>query len=566
MIVLSGNIIELGGGSYRANLYDWDCSGDQCGYLFTASGCVPVQYHFDMIDGNASGRVYLASGQSTAINSGQSVLVYSGQLSGQKVALFSGTLSGFVSDAHVTRWRDFSPVYTNPLSGVPVVDLQFTSGGTVYLYDVQFVSGSATTITLPTALANGTSISGVSQYEYTEFSIVGGTGQGQLVLTTTAAANPRQYNVLSGTMINPCDNTSQAVILGTWRGQSGLYGMASLNSGQSVLVYSGQLSGQLVSVPSGLFVTASLNSGQSVLVYSGQLSGQPAATATVASGQVWLASGQAVSLNSGQSVLVYSGQLSGQQVNLLSGNTVAVLSGTNVNLFSGTSVLVYSGQLSGQQVTARTVSDKSGYTTGTNLDKSGYAVQSGDVFVASGTVLATVQSGTIFLASGQAVSLNSGQFVLVYSGQLSGQPSATATVASGQVWLASGQAVSLNSGQSVLVYSGQLSGQQVNLLSGNLVSVYSGTQVNVFSGQVYPHSGLIKNIITADFTQFSGILASGLSGRSLLTGVRKLTNKWDLTSTSGYLTSYMEDDALVSMQQALTAVSGAAAVTGLDTK
>ena len=536
MIVLSGNIIELGGGSYRANLYDWDCSGDQCGYLFTASGCVPVQYHFDMIDGNASGRVYLASGQSTAINSGQSVLVYSGQLSGQKVALFSGTLSGFVSDAHVTRWRDFSPVYTNPLSGVPVVDLQFTSGGTVYLYDVQFVSGSATTITLPTALANGTSISGVSQYEYTEFSIVGGTGQGQLVLTTTAAANPRQYNVLSGTMINPCDNTSQAVILGTWRGQSGLYGMASLNSGQSVLVY------------------------------SGQLSGQPAATATVASGQVWLASGQAVSLNSGQSVLVYSGQLSGQQVNLLSGNTVAVLSGTNVNLFSGTSVLVYSGQLSGQQVTARTVSDKSGYTTGTNLDKSGYAVQSGDVFVASGTVLATVQSGTIFLASGQAVSLNSGQFVLVYSGQLSGQPSATATVASGQVWLASGQAVSLNSGQSVLVYSGQLSGQQVNLLSGNLVSVYSGTQVNVFSGQVYPHSGLIKNIITADFTQFSGILASGLSGRSLLTGVRKLTNKWDLTSTSGYLTSYMEDDALVSMQQALTAVSGAAAVTGLDTK
>src|SRR4051812_34833091 len=58
LIVLSGNIIELGGGSYRGNLYDFDTNGDQVGYFFSASGCVPVQYQFDMIDGNGSGRIY----------------------------------------------------------------------------------------------------------------------------------------------------------------------------------------------------------------------------------------------------------------------------------------------------------------------------------------------------------------------------------------------------------------------------------------------------------------------------------------------------------------------------
>ncbi len=190
MILLSGNIIELGGGMYRANLYDFDTSGLFIGYLFTASGCVPRSFSVVTID-STSGRLFLSSGQATSLNSGQEVLVYSGQLSGQRVNLLSGN----------------------------------------------------------------------------------------------------QTQVWSGTFVN---------------------------------------------------------------VFSGQLSGQQVTAAAPASGTTFLASGQAVSLNSGQFTLPYSGQLSGQQVNLLSGNQVGVLSGTQVNLFSGS--------LSGQQVTARTVSDKSGYT------------------------------------------------------------------------------------------------------------------------------------------------------------------------------------------------------------
>lgn len=508
MIVLSGNIIELGGGSYRANLFDWDCSGDQCGYLFTASGCVPVQYQFDMTDGISSGRLYLSSGQNTSLsgifgtaslNSGQSVLVYSGQLSGQQVNLlsgntiavlsgtnvnlFSGQLSGRIVDAHVTRWKDFSPVVTPNVSGVPVVDQWYASGQSLYGYDFILDSGSATTVTLPASGVDGSSMSGVNQYEFMCYEVVGGTGKNQIILTTSGTGTNRQYNVLSGTMIVPCDNTSQLVFRHKWQPLSG--------------------------VP----VVASLLSGQQVSLYSGSFSGQPAGTATIASGQVWLSSGQAVSLNSGQFVLVYSGQLSGQQVTAASG-----VFGT-ASLNSGQSVLVYSGQLSGQKV---------------NL-LSGNAVE---------------------VLSGTNVNLFSGTSVLVYSGQLSGQ----------KVNLLSGNVVEVHSGTKVNVFSGQLSGFVTAQVSGTTYVASGTVATSIASGTVYPYSGFIRDILTADFTQFSGVLASGLSGRCVVTGVRKLTNKWDLTSSSGYLTSYMEDDTTVSMQQALTAVSGAAAVTGLDTK
>lgn len=103
MIVLSGNVIELGGGSYRANLFDFDTNGNQAGYLFTASGCVPVQYQFDMIDGIGSGHVFLASGQAVNVLSGNLVSVYSGQIS--KFTLASGLLATEIPQAmHVWNY------------------------------------------------------------------------------------------------------------------------------------------------------------------------------------------------------------------------------------------------------------------------------------------------------------------------------------------------------------------------------------------------------------------------------------------------------------------------------
>lgn len=133
------------------------------------------------------------------------------------------------------------------------------------------------------------------------------------------------------------------------------------------------------------------------------------------------------------------------------------------------------------------------------------------------------------------------------------------------------------------------SGQGVSLYSGSQVAVVSGTQVNVFSGQVYPNSGLAVGLLSGaagedafasgildrripravlvyDYTGASGVVASGMSGRCLLNASRKLTNKFSLTASSGYLTAYMEDDTSVAYRQALTSVSGAAPVTGLDTE
>lgn len=96
LILLSGNIIELGGGSYRANLYDFDTNGNQVGYFFSSSGCVPVQYQFDMTDGLASGHVWLAVGQNANL-SGINAIVPPGNLSGVGTisTIYSGTLSKF---------------------------------------------------------------------------------------------------------------------------------------------------------------------------------------------------------------------------------------------------------------------------------------------------------------------------------------------------------------------------------------------------------------------------------------------------------------------------------------
>lgn len=127
--LLSGNVIETSGGTYRANLHTEDVDGNIIGYYFTASGCIPVHYTV-VTQQNVSGRVYPASGvfvNATAtvtsgtvflasghflfgsgqfyLNSGQRVNVFSGQLSGHAVDLLSGrsyTASGIFATAAAT--------------------------------------------------------------------------------------------------------------------------------------------------------------------------------------------------------------------------------------------------------------------------------------------------------------------------------------------------------------------------------------------------------------------------------------------------------------------------------
>lgn len=344
MTLLSGFVGEVAGGQYVANLFDFDLNGNNIGFLFTASGCVPVNFTV-ITDNNVSGRIGIVSGTQVNVWSGQlsgyQINVHSGQLSGQPISLLSGR-----------SWT---------ASGIFAVATAEVASGTLFL--------------------------------------------------------------ASGSVILP----------------SG--GLVGLLSGQSTLVYSGQLSGQPISLLSGRSWTA-----------SGIFA---VATAEVASGTLFLASGSVI-LPSGGQVSVFSGTL-----HPASGMTF-IASGPFVNATA--------------------------------------TVASGQVWLASGSVI---------LPSGGLVGLLSGQFVNVYSGQLSGHPvspsSGVTRTASGSTVLPSGGLVGVLSGQNVNVYSGQLSGQHVNLLSGNQVGVWSGSSVNVFSGSMLP------DIFDAD-----GMIESGLTFRQAI--------------------------------------------------
>lgn len=444
--LLSGNIVEPGGGLFQANLHDFDTNGNNIGFLFTASGCVPATFTVVTV-GGVSGSLYLASGNT--------VNVFSGQLSGQRVDLSSGI--SFIASGNTVN------VFSGQLSGQR---LDLTSG-------VSFIA-SGNTVRVFSGQLSGHAVDLLSGYSYTASGI-------------NATVPP--ITIASGTTY---------LASGTPLFYSGHYFLAS---GQNVNVFSGQLSGHQVDLLSGRSYPASG-------VYT-------VATATVASGQVYLASGTPLFYSgyyfiaSGQNVNVFSGQLSGQQVNILSGNQVQVWSGTQVNVFSG--------QFSGQPMTllsGRSYPASGVYTVATAT------VASGEVYLASGTPL--FYSGFFYLASGHAASLYSGQTVGVFSGQLSGQ---TTVPSSGQGYLASG-------------------------------SVFKNTYAS--------------GVIAVDFPYaYLKVDQSGVTGeatRSPINASRKLTNKWDMVTNSGYLTVFKEDDATEAYKQAVTTLSGAPPVTSLDTQ
>lgn len=439
------------------------------GLSYVASGIWPASGAFTSL---VSGQVYIASGTQT--------LVYSGQLSGQVSASVTSGQVYLASGTNVL-------VYSGQLSGQ--VSASVTSGA-VYL-------------------ASGTNVLIYS---------------GQLSGQATASLTSGAVYLASGTNV--------LIYSGQLSGQataSLTSGAVYLASGTNVLIYSGQLSGQATaSLTSGAVYLAS---GTNVLVYSGQLSGQ--VSASVTSGAVYLASGS--------QVMVYSGQLSGQPIAGLSGQIYTAsgiwsASGAygNTTVASGSLYLASgslfrntfaSGVLGGSGGLATAWGDSGAVNVGQNLDKSGYTVStvasgilsgqpltllSGLSYIASGIWPASGAWTTTSLASG-AVYLASGTNVLVYSGQLSGQ--VTATVTSGAVYLASGT--------NVLVYSGQLSGQPLAGLSGRIYpasGVY--TQATMASGQVYLASGQQAVVVPGTLSGVYSITGTVLdkSGFSLAPG------------------------------------------------
>lgn len=283
---------------------------------------------------------------------------------------------------------------------------------------------------------------------------------------------------------------------------------------------SGILSGQLVMAASGVFGTTSLNSGQFVNVYSGQLSGQ----------QLNLLSGNTIAVLSGTKVNIFSGSLSGQQVDAnvtkwLNVQPNALLASGRIDAaYSLRTGLARSGTIDTIQLDAGTPTESGVFNNAVIVLNGGSGIgQSRMIRFYSASGIATVSPpwevapdvDTLFtiipttLAASGITQIASGTLVNVYSGQLSGQ----------QMNLLSGNTVRVLSGTQVNVFSGQLSGQQVNLLSGNQTQVWSGTFVNVFSGQlsgqvVDAASGL--SVIAVVYSgQLSGQLVNLLSGNQV---------------------------------------------------
>lgn len=528
MIVLSGNIIELGGGAYRANLYDFDTSGLQIGYLFTASGCVPVSMHVDTVD-STSGSIFppantltLASGQlsgfqittrtnldksgytadsisgTTFIAENTPVLVYSGQLSGFQITartvsdktgytVLSGTThlaSGQMTLADVQLWLGKTPY---ALAGSGYVRASFA------LHNGAARSGTANTVQLAATAPLGTS----------------GVFDGQVVTIDAGTGAGQSRNIVF------YDSSGMATVSPDW---------ITVPSTDSMLIVS----------PGARIGSGSifLNPSQTVLVASGSLSGQQVTARTVSdktdytvtSGSVVLAAASIFRATFASGVLGVSGGFP----------ILGIGSGSIQPDGSGR---VYAVVLDNQ--------DKSGYVVGANLDKTGYTVLSGTTFIASGSITSGVISSGVFVT-------------------------ATTTIASGSLYLASGQAVSLNSGQVVGVYSGNLSGQQVTAQT-----VGDKTGYTVLSGTTHLAAGtlnsgnFVSGFLTKDVPKdiltwnYSGV--PSVSGqRNLLNATRKLINKWDF-ATSGYLTVYIENDSTLAYTQSLTSASGAASITSLDT-
>lgn len=560
LIVLSGNIIELGGGSYRANLYDFDTNGDQVGYFFSASGCVPVQYQFDMIDGNGSGHIFLGSG---SITSG---LIASGIVfiaSGPRVEIPIATLSGVVANSGLTVTvikETISGVIANSglfvtvppatISGVVansglntnanVIRVAGSSGAAANLGAQYGVSPRATvddTNAATTAFVFEVNnlLSGDSQAAYAgqELVALGVTNSGfYTTVRATAAPNSgrTQLTVFPGLPLAPASGDQLlAVGVAPYRQTSGGY----------VAVQSGQLSGQgVVTAASGVFATVPIatisgaigNSGQFVTLPKETISGVIANSGIFVAVPIATISG--VIANSGLFVTVPIATISGvvansglftiADVRFVSGSAragqnlaaqygvvpVSVVDDTNAattqftfevnNILSGASQLPYVGQ----ELLCLGVANSGFYTVvrATAAPNSGRT----QLTVYPGLPLAPGSGDRMLHAGVEPYRQTSGGYVAVQSGQLSGQEVvATAQLASGTVFLASGHGFYL-SGQIFLASGSITSG----LINSGIVFIASGPNVvataSVASGSLYLASGSI----------FRETFASGVIGCS----------------------------------------------------
>lgn len=592
MIVLSGNIIELGGGMYRANLYDFDTSGLSIGFLFTASGCVPRSFSVDTED-KSSGRLFPASGM-TWIASGPNVVVPIASISGAvansglfvsvPIAQLSGTVgaSGLFVSVPIAQ---LSGLTAN--SGLTVTVIKANLSGIVANSGL-FVTATASVASGDLYLASG------SLFRETFASGVLGSSGG----FSTAWGDSGMVRITSGELVTPFSGANVIVPIASISGvvaNSGLNVTVPIatisgltaNSGLTVTVVKATLSGIVANsgifaaVPvatlsgiianSGIFVNVPVASISGVQIASGTISGQP--VTNILSGavsQIWSVPiallGPAASTSGGGALADLRVTLVGT-ANGVCFDTAATQTAFNTNLttasgFWNDALMVFAGgNLAGQSRPILTYIDTDGHVT---FDE-GWTVApaSGDFFNIKTDhihpVSQIVDGVWDELTSGHRTSGTAGQYLdnLQVSGVklMSGYPQSGMTyIASGpfvNVPVASLSGITVQSGAYATVLSTNLSGVVANsgltvtvvkdLLSGVIAN--SGLNVTVpiasISG-VVANSGIFASVPIATL---SGVVAN--SGLNVVVPAASLSGV--VPASGGFVTASLNSGQLVNV-------------------
>jgi hypothetical protein len=117
--------------------------------------------------------------------------------------------------ASVIDWKE-QPVPNPNVAGVPKADVCYAEGEAVQTEDFTLAGATAATVTLPVLDSAGNVITDDGHLAWAVVLVVGGTGEGQILLLSTPTANSREYTVDAG-MVTPCDATSRCFVGGTWR-------------------------------------------------------------------------------------------------------------------------------------------------------------------------------------------------------------------------------------------------------------------------------------------------------------------------------------------------------------
>jgi hypothetical protein len=454
---------------------------DKDGYT-VLSGTTQIASGAFVIASVLSGSVYLASGSIFRFTFASGVLAASGG-----IATAWGNSGSVVTAVNFDK-TDYTVLSgtTQIASGPFVVATASVASGEIYLasgsiFMTTFASGvvGGGSGNLPSSWGNSGAVTVGQNLDKTGYTVLSGTTQiasGAFVVASVSIASGELY-LASGSIFR---NTFASGVLAASGGIATAWG----NSGTVVTSLNFDKSGYTANTLSG---TTQIASGPFVV-----------ATASVASGEIYLASGSIFRFTFASGVLAASGGLStawgnsgavtvGQNLDkdgytVLSGTTfiasgafvVATVSVSSGDLYLASGSIFRntfaSGVLAASGGLPTSWGNSGAVTVGQNLDKSGYTadILSGTTQIASGAfVVTTLASGTVFLASGHQINLYSGNLVGTYSG--------TTFIASGAFVVAS---VSIASGTTFLA-----SGSQVNLLSGNIVQLYSGQTVILYSGQ-----------------------------------------------------------------------------------